>query len=71
YRVPYQTEPVLGGGDVILAIDGQPLRGFDDLITYLQEHTAVGQTVRLRILRGGQEQEVSLVLGKRPRATTR
>lgn len=71
YRVPYQMEPVLGGGDVILAIDGQPLRGFDDLITYLQERTAVGQRVRLRILREGQEQEVSLVLGRRPRATTR
>lgn len=71
YQVPYQREPVLGGGDVILAIEGQPLRHFDDLITYLQEHTAVGQTVVLRILRDGKEQEVPLVLGKRPRATTR
>ena len=70
YRVPYQTEPVLGGGDVILAIDGQPLRNFDDLITYLQEQTAVGQTVHLRILRAGKEQVVSLVLGKRPKVTT-
>ncbi|MGQ9566615.1 MAG: S1C family serine protease [Anaerolineae bacterium] len=71
YQVPYQTEPVLGGGDVILALDDHPLRNFDDLITYLQERTVVGQRVRLRILRDGREQEVSLVLEKRPRAALR
>lgn len=57
--------PVKAGGDIITAIDGVPVRGMDDIITYLQ-HTVVGQTVDLTILRDGREMHVSVVLGKRP-----
>ena len=51
------------GGDVITAIDGQSIRNFDDLSTYLFYNTEVGQTINLTILRGGKEQTVSLTLG--------
>jgi len=54
------------GGDVITAIDGQPLKTFDDMLVYLSLQTSPGQTVRLTILRDGQYQEVSLQLGTRP-----
>jgi S1-C subfamily serine protease len=57
--------PVSAGGDIIIAIDGMPVLGMDDIITYLQ-HTVVGQTVDLTILRDGEEMHISIVLSKRP-----
>jgi serine protease Do len=53
-------------GDIIIAIDGQPVRRFDDLTSYLFNNTQVGQTVTLTILRQGQEQTVELILGVLP-----
>jgi S1-C subfamily serine protease len=54
------------GGDIIIGIDGQPVRRFDDLVTYLARAGVVGKTVELRILRDGEEQRVELTLGQRP-----
>jgi 2-alkenal reductase len=54
------------GGDVITAIDGQPIKTFDDLLVYLTLETSPGQEVTLTILRDGQYQDVSLQLGTRP-----
>jgi len=54
------------GGDIITAIDGTPVRQFDDLLVYLIEKTTVGQRVRLSILRDGQPQTVELTLVERP-----
>ncbi len=56
---------VKAGGDIIIAIDGVPVRSMDDIITYLQ-HTVVGQTVDLTILRDGREMHLEVVLGERP-----
>lgn len=50
-------------GDIITAIDGQPVRSFEDLTTYLFYNTDLGQKITLSILRDGQEQEVPLTLG--------
>jgi S1-C subfamily serine protease len=54
------------GGDIIVAIDGEPVRGFDDLVTYLSRSTEVGQTVTLTVLRDGSEEQASVVLAARP-----
>ena len=54
------------GGDVITAIDGQPVKTFDDMLVYLTLQTSPGQEVTLTILRNGQYQEVTLQLGTRP-----
>jgi serine protease Do len=54
------------GGDVIVAINGQPIQSFDDLASYLADSTTVGQTITLTILRGGNQQTVSLTLAARP-----
>ena len=54
------------GGDVITAVDGQPIKQMDDLIAYLSEKTTVGQTVTLTILRNGQQMDVKVTLGARP-----
>ena len=54
------------GGDLIIAIDDQPVVTFDDMIRYLALHKSPGETVLLTVLRGNQQLEISVVLGKRP-----
>ena len=58
---------VQAGGDLILAIDGNPVRDFDAMITYLANKTQVGQTVTLTILRDGKEMQIKVKLGDRPK----
>ncbi len=53
------------GGDVITAIDGQPVKTFDDMLVYLSLQTSPGQEVTLTILRNGEYQDVKLELGTR------
>jgi S1-C subfamily serine protease len=55
------------GGDVITAIDGQPVDDMDDLIAYLSSNSVVGQNVKLSVLRDGQEVEVTVTLEARPK----
>jgi 2-alkenal reductase len=65
-QVEIEGVPARVGGDVIVAVEGQPVKEFDDLITYLARYTEVGQTITLTVLRQGQEETVSLTLGSRP-----
>ncbi|RMF26928.1 MAG: PDZ domain-containing protein [Chloroflexi bacterium] len=67
-----RTITVLGsevrvGGDIIIAIEGRPLRDFDDLIAYLVEETEPGQEVLLTVVRDGETLEIPVTLGERPR----
>lgn len=57
---------LLAGGDLIIGIDGRPVKTYDDFMRYLIANKSPGDTVVLTILRGDQEMEVSLVLDKRP-----
>ncbi len=54
------------GGDVITAIDGQPIANFSDLVAYLARSTEVGQQVTVSILRDGKAQTLKLELAARP-----
>ncbi len=54
------------GGDVIVAIDGTAVQDMDTIISYLANHTSVGQVVTLTVLRQGQETPVPVTLGVRP-----
>jgi serine protease Do len=54
------------GGDVITAIDGQPVLEMNDLIAYLARSTKVDQKVTLTILRDGKQQTVDVTLTARP-----
>jgi len=58
--------PTAIGGDVIVSVDGQAVKQFDDLLSYLFRHTAVGQKVTLGVLRGGKNTTVTITLGARP-----
>ncbi|MBX0327302.1 trypsin-like peptidase domain-containing protein [Oscillochloris sp. ZM17-4] len=53
-------------GDIIVAINGQPVASGDDLIGYLDQEYAVGDTITLSILRDGRPQDVQLTLDARP-----
>lgn len=58
---------LLVGGDVITAIDNQPVKSFDDLLVYIALNTTPGQNVTLTTLRAGKTQvEVRVRLGARP-----
>lgn len=58
------------GGDLIVAIDDQPVKKFDDLLVYLERYTSPGDRIELTVLRSdGQQQVISVTLGKRPQRT--
>lgn len=54
------------GGDMIIAIDAQSIRSFDDLLRYLINNKSPGETVVLTVLRGEEQVDVTITLGKRP-----
>ena len=58
--------PIPLGGDIITAINGVPLASNQDLTTYLDERTRVGDTVELTVDREGREVRLSVTLGERP-----
>jgi S1-C subfamily serine protease len=51
-------------GDTLVALDGQPLGQMDDLLAMLGGDR-VGRAVPVRIIRGGQVQEVTVTIGER------
>ncbi len=55
---------LLAGGDIITAIDGQPMADLDALTAYLDTNTAVGQTVEVGIVRDGRVMTLSVTLGE-------
>ncbi len=55
------------GGDLIVAVDGRPVREFNDLLHYLFQYTRPGDTITLTVLRDGKKINLQLTLGKRPR----
>ncbi|MSP13407.1 MAG: PDZ domain-containing protein [Chloroflexi bacterium] len=69
--VTVNSEQVQVGGEVIVAIDGQPVKEWGTLITYLAHHTTTGQTVSLTVLRQGKEEKVQVTLATRPTSPTR
>jgi S1-C subfamily serine protease len=55
-------------GDVIVAIDGQPVRSADDVLRIVSERLTVGRRATLTIARGTERRRVTLRLGlRRPR----
>ena len=61
-----QGEEYLVGGDILTAVQGQPVRSHDE---YMARVNALkpGQKVRVTIVRDGQPRDVSLTVEERPR----
>ncbi len=64
-QVTIDGQNALVGGDIITAIDDQPVFEMDDLISYLAR-TNVGQEVTLTLLHSGKEKTVNVTLAARP-----
>jgi serine protease Do len=58
--------PIPVGGDVIRALDDQPVAVLNDLSEHLALETSPGDTVDVTVLREGAERTVELTLGERP-----
>ena len=54
------------GGDIIIAIDGTPVRGMDDVLAYVVENTRPGDRTEFTVLRDGVETGVSITMAARP-----
>jgi S1-C subfamily serine protease len=55
------------GGDIITALDGEPIATGRDLVRYVDTRAEVGDTIQVTLWRDGQEQTVSVTLAERPR----
>lgn len=55
------------GGDILTAIDSEPIRSGRDLIRYLDTKTEVSQTVQVTLWREGKEVTIPVTLSERPR----
>jgi 2-alkenal reductase len=58
--------PFRGGGDLIVAIDGNRVASAEDVVRAVTERLFPGQTTRLTVLRGNERLVISVVLGDRP-----
>jgi 2-alkenal reductase len=54
------------GGDLIVAIDGDPVESAEDVVRAVTERLLPGQTTELTVLRGSERRVIRVVLGERP-----
>jgi S1-C subfamily serine protease len=54
-------------GDVIVKLGGRPLENVDDLADALWASGAVGRTLELDLVRGGERVKADVLIGERPR----
>ena len=54
------------GGDIITGVDGHPVVRTDDLISYIDEHKSVNDTVTLTVYRSGHNVDLKAILTVRP-----
>jgi serine protease Do len=59
-------DPFPIGGDIIIAIDDQPLKYFEDMLGYLFTKTKPGQVVKLTVYRDGKNIDLQVTLTARP-----
>ncbi len=64
-----QGQPLhlMAGGDIIVGIENQPVRKFDDILVYLFRYASPGDTVQLHVLRHGKTVTIPVTLTIRPK----
>lgn len=65
-RETVEGRPVETGGDIIIAVDGQPVNSFDDMLVYIALYGKPGQEITVTIIRDGETQDVKVTLEPRP-----
>jgi S1-C subfamily serine protease len=66
-QVRYGRSILVIGGDIVTAIDGEPITTGRDLLRFLDTETEVGQTIQVTLWRDGQEITVPVTLTEQPR----
>jgi S1-C subfamily serine protease len=62
----YNAEGELKNADVIVSVDKNPVKGMDDIITYVAENKSVGDKITLTINRNDTLIDLHVTLGARP-----
>ena len=63
---PTQIQGLYAGGDLIIAVDGQEVLEFSDMLNYMMLKKQPGDEIEVTVLREGQEIQIPIVLGERP-----
>jgi 2-alkenal reductase len=58
--------PFCPGGDVIVAVDGQPVQSAEDVVRAVNQQRLPGDEIRLTVLRGQARVDLTATLGDRP-----
>lgn len=58
------------GGDVIVGVDGDNIREFEQLVSYLEANTVPGSNIVLDVIRNGTNVELNAIMGERPSPST-
>jgi len=66
----FEGAQVTGGGDVILAIDGRPVRSGSDVVRLVGQRLEPGQRATFTLLRDSDRTRITVTLGRRPSAPT-
>jgi 2-alkenal reductase len=57
------------GGDLIIAIDDQPISKMDDLLMFLERYASPGQTIQVTVVRAdGTQEKIPVRLSERPKS---
>jgi len=59
------VQGLLKGGDLIIAVDGQPIKDFSELMSYMVVNKNPGETITFTVIRDGQTLDVPVTLGQR------
>jgi S1-C subfamily serine protease len=62
-RTPFGPRIIPESADLIVAIDGKPVKTYEDLLTEVEAH-APGDDVVVSVIRGGKEVDVPVTLGR-------
>jgi 2-alkenal reductase len=63
--VPSSIQGLYKGGDLIIAVDGHPIKDFSELMSYMVVNKDPGDTITFTVIRNGQTLDVDVVLGSR------
>jgi len=59
------AQGVYKGGDLIIAVDGQPIKDFSELMSYMVVNKNPGETITFTVIRDGRTLDVDVLLGQR------
>lgn len=54
------------GGDIIVAIDGEEITTYKEMVIYLENETTVGENIEMTIYRDGSKMQKEVKVGERP-----